>query len=196
MKSLVVVSALVFSLSVLVSPVGAEEKFDFVGVKKCKVCHKKPASGEQFGIWQKGPHAKAFETLAGEKAMAEAAKLGIKNPQEAPECLKCHVTAFPVMGDLANQKITMEEGVSCESCHGAGSAYYKKKTMVALTAGEIEPGPVGLTVIDEATCKRCHTPEGNSFYKEFDFATAVKKIAHPIPEGGSGASGDEDDGDE
>jgi hypothetical protein len=160
---------------------GAGE-FEYIGVKKCKICHKKPETGDQFGLWEKSAHAKAYASLASAEAKAEAAKLGIDNPQTAPECLKCHVTAFTVMADTT-AKITLEEGVSCESCHGAGSGYQKKATMEGITAGEIDPASVGLVIPDAKTCTVCHTPEGNPFYKEFDFAKASQLIAHPIPEG-------------
>jgi hypothetical protein len=154
---------------------------EYTGATKCKMCHKTPEQGEQFRLWSESKHAKAFETLATEAAKAEAAKHGIEDPQKAPECLKCHATAFHVMADLANQKITMEEGVSCESCHGAGGNYYKKATMEGITAGTIEGASVGLVEPAEAVCKTCHTPEGNAFYKEFNFAERVKEIAHPKP---------------
>ncbi len=160
----------------------AEPAFEYVGAKKCKMCHSKEAGGDQYGKWEAGPHAKAFEVLASEKAIENAKQHEIENPQQAPQCLKCHVTAFPVMADLANQKITLEEGVSCESCHGAGSAYYKKTTMEELRAGTIEPAAVGLVMPTEEVCTGCHTPEGNDFYKEFKFDEYVKQIAHPIPE--------------
>jgi hypothetical protein len=181
MRAFVLASILVFGLGAL-SGAAAEDEYTYVGVKKCKMCHKKEATGDQFGIWAEGPHAKAFETLASDEAKADAAKKGIDDPQAAPECLKCHVTAFPVMDDLENQKITMEEGISCESCHGPGSAYYKKKTMEEITAGTLDGATVGLTMPTEETCTVCHTPEGNSFYKEFDFEKYAAKIAHPIPE--------------
>jgi len=51
-----------------------------VGVRKCRMCHKKDDVGNQHGKWQEGPHAKAFEELAGENAKAVATKLGIDNP--------------------------------------------------------------------------------------------------------------------
>lgn len=164
-----------------VTGLASAEDAAYTGATKCKMCHKKPEEGEQFKIWSESKHAKAFETLATEAAKAEAAKHGIADAQKAPECLKCHATAFHVMADLANQKITMEEGVSCESCHGAGGNYFKKATMEGIAAGTIEAASVGLVHPDESTCKTCHTPEGNSFYKEFKFAERVKEIAHPIP---------------
>jgi cytochrome c peroxidase len=160
----------------------AKETYTLVGVKNCKMCHNKEATGAQFTQWSETLHAKAFETLGGDKAKAKAKELGLGNPQEEDKCLKCHVTAFPVKGDLENQKITMEEGVSCESCHGPGSGYKSKKTMEDLLAGTIEPASVGLWMPDEKLCVTCHNPE-NPFHKEFKFDEYVKKIAHPIPKG-------------
>jgi hypothetical protein len=164
---------------------GAEGAADaagtYIGAAKCKLCHKKPEEGAQFDLWMKSAHAKAFATLATDKAKEDAAKKGIADPQKDPQCLKCHATAAAVLEDLASHKITLEEGVSCESCHGPGSGYYKKKTMEEISAGTLDGKTVGLIKPTEAVCKTCHTPEGNSFYKEFVFAERVKEIAHPRP---------------
>lgn len=189
MRSVVLASVLVFGTVVLCgsTPADADKDLTFVGVNKCKMCHKKEKSGNQFGIWSETAHAKAFETLASDKAKAEGAKQGIDDPQAAPECLKCHVTAFSVMDDLENQKITMEEGISCESCHGAGSGYYKKKTMAAIRAEELDGEPLGLVMPTEAVCVRCHNDE-SPFYKDFDFDGFAEKIAHPVPEAAAAAA--------
>jgi len=152
--------------------------FSYVGVKKCKMCHKRPAAGEQFKIWSESPHAKAFTSLASEKAMEIAKEKGIDKPQEAPECLKCHVTGYG-QGDIA-AAIVPENGVGCESCHGPGSAYKKKTTMKGLYAGEIDPASVGMNVVTEKTCKTCHNEESPN-YNEFNFKERVKEIAHPVP---------------
>jgi len=156
----------------------AAEDYAFTGVKKCGMCHKKPEAGEQLRIWTESAHAKAFTELASEKSLAIAKEMGIGNPQEADECLKCHVTGHGT-GDLA-AKILPENGVGCESCHGAGGGYYKKATMNGLFTGEIEPASVGLTVIDEATCTACHNEESPTFV-EFNYEEALKEIAHPVP---------------
>ncbi len=158
------------------------EDATYIGAKKCKMCHKKPEQGEQFGKWEKGPHAGAYASLASEASVAKGKELGLAAPpQESPECLKCHATAFAVIDDLANQKIALEEGVSCESCHGAGSAYKKKKTMQGIRTGEIDGATVGLIEPTEEVCLNCHIEEGNPFHKEFIFAERVKEVAHPIP---------------
>ena len=69
------------------------------------MCHKKDDAGNQHGKWKDGPHAKAFEVLAGEKAKATAAKLGIDDPQKSGKCLKCHSTAYHFSEELKNEKI-------------------------------------------------------------------------------------------
>jgi hypothetical protein len=153
----------------------------FEGAARCKTCHRKPEQGEQFGIWESSSHAQAYMALASEEAMAIATERGIANPQEADECLKCHVTGHGVAAEFFGSKYTKEEGVGCESCHGAGGDYYKKKTMVAITSGELDPAEVGLITPDETVCTGCHNEESPT-YEGFDYEAAVAEIAHPIPD--------------
>jgi hypothetical protein len=180
-KLLVGVAVLVL-LAVWSAGPAAAEDYEYIGVKKCTMCHKKPDQGNQLQVWEDSAHSKAFEVLASEKALEDAKKRGIANPQEAPECLQCHATAFHVMDALETSKLALEDGVSCEGCHGPGSGYYKKKTMEGIAAGEIEPASVGLTLPNEEMCTGCHKEEGNSFFTGFDFDEMYAKIAHPIPE--------------
>jgi len=179
MKKVLAAVALLF----LVVPLTAGD-FEYVGVKKCKTCHKSEKHGNQYGIWKESKHAQAFESLKTDKAKEAAAKLGIEDPTKAPECLKCHTTGFGEGGYDLNADAAHNakfEGVQCEACHGPGSKYRKKKIMVAVYKGEMDPAEVGLIRPDENTCKKCHTPEGNPFYKEFNFEERVKQIAHPVP---------------
>jgi hypothetical protein len=159
-----------------------EAAYTYVGAKGC-VCHKKEKIGNQVGIWMERRHSKAYETLASEESIAQAKELELGNPQEEPKCLECHATAFAVMDDLENQKITLEEGVSCESCHGPGSGYKSNKTMKGIFAGTIEPESVGLWTITEETCLKCHDPESPFTADEFDYKKALAAVAHPYPEG-------------
>ena len=174
---------LVVWVVVMQAPATAGEKPEhmYVGVAKCKTCHKSAAQGEQHPIWLKGSHAKAYEVLAGDKAKEIAKEKGIEDAQKADECLKCHVTGHGAAAELLGKKYAVTDGVGCESCHGAGGDYYKKKTMVAVITGEIEAASVGLTIPDEKTCLVCHNDKSPTF-KEFDFEKMVAKIAHPIPE--------------
>jgi hypothetical protein len=159
-----------------------EKSYDYIGAKKCgAMCHKKEEKGNQYGAWLEKRHAKAFETLASEESIAQAKELGLGDPQKEPKCLVCHVTAFPVMDDLENQTITLEEGVSCESCHGPGSEYKSMKTMKAIFAGEVDGESVGLWTISEKTCLGCHDPESPFTADTFDYEKMLAKIAHPYP---------------
>ena len=166
-------------------PMASEEAKDvertYVGVAKCKMCHKTAKQGEQYPIWQKSPHAKAYETLAGEESMKIAKEKGIEDPQKAPECLKCHVTAYGVEEKYLGDKFAMIDGVVCEACHGAGGDYSKSAIMKTLIKGEIEPASVGLVLPDEKVCVTCHNEESPTF-KAFEFEKAYAEIKHLIPD--------------
>ena len=107
----------------------SEDPSKLIGTKKCAMCHKKDATGNQYGKWQEASHSKAFEVLATEEAKAVATKLGIDDPQTSGACLKCHSTAYYFTEELMSEAVALQDGVSCESCHGPG-ADYKKKTIM------------------------------------------------------------------
>lgn len=152
--------------------------FKYVGVKKCKTCHKTKKIGNQYGIWKKAAHSNALKSLSSKEAMEYAKKHGIADPTKDEKCLKCHSTMATVDKKLIDPKgkMTIQEGVSCESCHGPGSKYKKMSVMKnhdkAIANGLIMP--------TEQVCKTCHNKE-NPFYKPFDYKKMVAKISHPIP---------------
>jgi len=150
----------------------------YIGSDKCaKMCHKGEKKGSQYEIWQKSKHAGAFRTLGTQASKEVAAKAGVSgDPQKAPQCLRCHVTAFGVDGKSVDSTCTYDEGVGCEACHGPGSEYRKlnvmKNSSLAHSAGLVEQS--------EAVCIRCHNKESPT-YKPFNYAEDVKKDAHPSP---------------
>ena len=173
-RSVLVLFAVVFVAS-LAAPALAE--YSYEGVGGCAMCHKKEATGDQFGKWSAGPHAQAYATLGTDAAKEAAAKAGIEgNPQEAPECLKCHVTAAGVDAARLGKKYAVEDGVGCESCHGPGSEYKSMKVMkdhdAAVAAGMVVP--------TAETCMGCHNDASPTF-KGFDFDKYFAQIAHPNP---------------
>jgi len=161
--------------------VPAEKKpaFKYIGVSKCKTCHRTEKQGKQHGIWASSAHAGAYKTLATDKAREVAGK-DVKDPQKAEQCLKCHVTAFGVDAKLIEASFKMEDGVQCEACHGPGSKYKSLKVMKALYKGTQDPAEVGYIVSDEKLCVKCHNEESPT-YKPFKFDESSKKIAHPVP---------------
>jgi hypothetical protein len=175
-----------FLVLVLAFTVGAQEKaekkatFTYGGVATCKACHLTKKSGAQYKIWAKGPHAKAYETLGTAKAKEVGKKSGVEDPQKSEKCLTCHVTAYGVDAKLRGAKLTLEEGVSCEVCHGPGSAYKSRKLMKAIYEGKQDGAKYGLIKPTEETCVKCHNKESPTF-TEFKFDEMVAKIAHPVP---------------
>jgi hypothetical protein len=187
MKKMLIV-LLVLSVGIAYSQTSNTE---YVGSKKCKICHNKAEDGSQYSIWESGPHANSFESLKTDAAKAIAKKMGLKvAADQAPECLSCHVTGWGTptgyqltVDPLDKKAVKVNEdlaNVGCESCHGPGSEYKSKKVMVAISDGTTKGSTVGLTTITAETCTVCHNKKSPT-YKPFDYAVRVKEVAHPAP---------------
>lgn len=170
-KNLILALCLVFFAGITLTA----QDFEYIGAAKCKMCHNKTATGQQYKVWMAGPHANAMKTLSSEASMAIAKEKGIADPTTDPACTKCHSTFASTSEDLhAGLKIT--EGVSCESCHGPGSAYKTNTVMKDRSKAMAK----GMVIPDEALCKTCHNEESPT-YKPFNYEEKVKDIAHPNP---------------
>jgi len=152
----------VFGIFVFLKPATpfAEEPL-YVGVIKCKGCHKK-----EHAAWLKDKHSMAMSALSEEE-------------QKNSKCLKCHTTGY---GKPAKPRAKLEN-VQCEACHGPGSLFKNTKIMskkkykedprkaheMAVAAGLLEP--------NEQVCVQCHNDRAPTF-KGFDFEEAIKKADH------------------
>ena len=130
---------------------GGVTAHDYIGVDACRACHV-----AQFDVWEKGPHASAFDQLR-------------DTHKRDKRCIQCH-TMVPADADPALA------GVQCEACHGAGRYYAKDHVMrdVELRSKLL------FAVPDEKTCVRCHT-DNTSSLKPFDYAQALEQIRHWEP---------------
>jgi len=181
MKHAIVVLVLIAFSALLVVPGLAEVKTanKYVGVKACSMCHKADAKGNQFKIWSESKHAKAFTALTSDAAAKIAKEKGLKKPaSESPECLDCH--SGKVDAKLAEKSFDPKDGVQCEACHGAGSAYKSMSVM----KDKAKAIAAGLTEFkDEAAiekyCKTCHNEKSPTF-KEFKFKEMWGKVKHPL----------------
>jgi len=165
-KALLILISLV-TLTFIISLFGQE--FTYVGADKCKICHKAEKQGKQHPIWEESKHSKSFAALTSEEAKAQ-----VPDAPQNPDCLKCHSPLFEKAPEFK------EEGVTCEFCHGPGSAYKK----LSIMKNREESVKNGLIVYDsteaiKAQCSKCHE---NAHDKPFDFAAAWEKIKHPLPE--------------
>jgi mono/diheme cytochrome c family protein len=183
-KKMMVVFVGLFVFAFLTAQAEGDKKIEnkYVGVKMCSMCHKTDKQGKQLDIWQKSKHSGAFQTLLSEKALAIAKEKKLeKAPSETAECLSCHTAANGVDAKLLDKGFEMKDGVQCEACHGAGSAYKGP----AIMKDKEKAVAAGLKIYKddkeiEAVCKTCHN-EKSPTYKEFKFAERWAKIKHSIP---------------
>lgn len=156
-----------------------ESEPEYLGMKGCKICHKSSKRGNQYEKWEKGPHSGTYTQLASEESKKIAEKAGVKgDPQEADECLECHITAFGVDKKLLGKGYKKEEGITCEACHGPGSDYKSSHKKEATLEDAKKAGFVAKP--DEESCKKCHNKKSPTF-KEFKYEEKLKEIAHPRP---------------
>ena len=146
----------------------------FIGTKTCGMCHTSERKGRMYDAWDSTKHANAYATLANEQSRAIAEEMGIEDAQQDSTCLKCHVTGY---GLPATDKYSVEEGVTCEACHGPGEHYDDIRVMTKPDLYEQN----GMVVPDEELCVTCHNEESPT-YKEFKFKDAFKLIEHRTPE--------------
>lgn len=151
----------------------------YIGVAQCVICHRTEAQGEQEKIWRESLHAYAFERLKEEQSVEIAREMGVEQPpHEAPECLVCHATGWDLPAERMGARFNVEDGVQCETCHGAGSEYR------AIHGRDPEAGKERGLITgrgDADRCIACHN-EDSPTYKGFDFERDMEAIAHPVPD--------------
>lgn len=170
-------AAIITLIFVLQSSFALAGEYKYVGLKKCKGCHR-----NQYKSWQEDWHAKALDSLKpGVKAEAKTkAKMDPKKDYTADAgCLACHSTGY---GKPAAEGALLTN-VQCESCHGPGSKYKSPKIMskkkykedfdtqhkAALEVGLVEP--------DEKLCAECHNEKSPTF-KGFSFKDRIDSVKH------------------
>lgn len=166
------------------------EDFEYVGSKKCKMCHIK-----EHKSWAKTKMGQALDTLK-PGSVAEVKKKFNLDPQKDyttdPECIRCHTTGFGqpggyVIADAGDKKAVKHAkklaNVGCESCHGPGGKYvdlHKELLMSKRKYTWEEMSAAGMRKVDVTTCRTCHNGEGPTTEKDhpFDFEQMRKKDAH------------------
>lgn len=145
----------------------------YVGSLACAECHLGPERGYQYSKWRSSAHARAYADLATPRAAEIAREMNVAgDPQKDASCLKCHTSAHHRPAAGSQEGYSLGEGVGCEACHGAGSAYSSVAVMRNLSAARA----AGLLETGEALCMDCHA---QAHGKAFDLAEALRQIAHP-----------------
>lgn len=157
---------------------GATAKF--LGPNKCTSCH----DHEKQAAWAgKDTHAKALQQIEDKNAARYARAIGLADAYDLKgSCVGCHATVFN--GDA-------NAGVSCETCHGAGSDYVephqqKGSYEKSLTLGMIDTR--GNLQVWAKMCVDCHVmrdakliASGHKSGADFDVGTESRKIVHWAP---------------
>lgn len=169
-----------------------EPSYSYVGSFRCKKCHL-----NEYKSWEATRMGKSFDILkpGQHKEAKEKFKVDVnKDYTKDASCLKCHTTGFEKPGgyvvpaaddEKAIRQAEKLAGVTCESCHGPGSAYVEvfEEIMKSKRKYKVEElYAVGLAKIDETTCKSCHNQEGPTFdpAAPFDYEKRKKDGVHVI----------------
>ena len=147
-----------------------------LGVVSCasELCHGSisPWKGSnvlqnEYVTWSRvDKHAtRAYPVLLTERSKRIAANLGLKDPPErAKLCLDCH--AFDPAPKLRGERFKVEDGVSCEACHGPSEHWIARHVEEGAThADNVAHGlyPLEQPVAQARLCLSCHFGNADKF---------------------------------
>jgi len=140
----------------------------FVGVGSCSAsnCHGsvKPLKGSEvlqneYYTWLKhDKHARAYQSLVNKEGQRMANLLGIADASKEPLCLECHAT-YDRHTQSHGERYQIEDGVSCESCHGAAERWLSAHTAADATHNtNLKNGLAHIAALPERArvCLSCH----------------------------------------
>ena len=114
----------------------------------------------EYTTWSKHDrHSKAYLTLLNQDSKTIASNLGITDASKAPLCLSCHAT-YVEEASQKGERFRLEDGVACESCHGAANGWLKTHAEIGSThADNVKNGLTDLVPLDAraSLCLSCHT---------------------------------------
>lgn len=89
--------------------------------------------GNEYYTWSKhDKHSQAYTNLQKSDAKRMTSLMGLGEPTKEPLCLKCHSTYVPDTV-MRGEKFDLEDGVSCESCHGAAERWLESHAILGAT---------------------------------------------------------------
>jgi hypothetical protein len=115
--------------------------------------------GNEYYTWQKhDKHSKAYSVLNTPEARKISAHLKLGDPTKEAQCLTCHTT-YVTNKDLQGERYSIEDGVSCESCHGASEGWLAAHTESSAThERNLQQGLNDTVSLDKRAnlCLSCH----------------------------------------
>ena len=145
--------------------------YSYMGAASCSgsACHgsttprtKLKIPQNEFFIWsQKDRHTKAYEVLLNPDSKRIAQNLKLDKPEQSARCLVCH--ALRVEPDRQGALVEIEEGVTCEACHGPSEKWlgpHIRKDFDALKATSLGMYPTKDLAKRSTKCLACHLGAG------------------------------------
>jgi hypothetical protein len=113
---------------------------------------------DEYFIWQKKDrHAQAYGVLFNDRSRVIARRLHLGEAADSPACRTCHALAVPARQQRG--PLELEDGVSCESCHGAASGWLEGHRSESWTHQQsVAAGMTDLRDVQvrAAVCLSCH----------------------------------------
>lgn len=154
-----------------IDPISLSARYMGTGSCSASNCHGSvnPIKGttvlqNEYHTWLKHDrHSKAFSALTAADAKRMATHLKIGDPTKEPQCLACHTTYVPDKA-LRGDRYTVEDGVSCESCHGAAEKWLASHSESAAShARNLSHGLTDTVSLENRAtlCLSCHYGDEN-----------------------------------
>ncbi len=119
----------------------------------------------EYSIWVvQDKHSRAYNALTSPVGERIGRILGIGKSEEAPKCLACHSLAVPA--EARAKTFDLNDGVSCESCHGPASGWLGPHTTSGWThAQSVQAGMYDTRDLVQRTekCLTCHLGTQDKF---------------------------------
>jgi hypothetical protein len=140
----------------------------FVGTGSCSSsnCHGSvaPRNGSnvlqnEYYTWSKhDAHSRSYTALTRPDAQRMARHLQLGDPTKEKLCLDCHTT-YVADASLRGERYSVEDGVSCESCHGPAEGWLSSHAAVGATHEQnLSQGLADTVSLEKraALCLSCH----------------------------------------
>lgn len=113
----------------------------------------------EYQVWRtEDPHFRTYEVLSNPRSFVIGRNLGLDGPpRESTQCLSCH--AFTPSPERVSGQLPVEDGISCEGCHGPAGGWIGSHDEEDWThADSVEHGMVDLRdpSVRAARCLDCH----------------------------------------
>ena len=127
----------------------------YVGHNVCTECHVSGTVERLCTVDTLAEHLGAFTALVKPEAAPIAKLSGVfERPTESQLCLGCHATGSDAGARWMADSFTVEDGVQCESCHGAGEFHVDQQRGHPVPSQPYQPA--WISPGDRQTCTPCH----------------------------------------